>query len=116
MAFWNCGGNNLQGRTPKIKALASINNLDIFGVVECCLKNKDDKTLVEMAGYDLLVEEGINATKRAAARVVVYIKSTLAYQQVKVLNNDLNLIPDVWLKAGHKGKRRSTYAFTYREW
>ena len=114
MAFWNCGGNNLQGRTPKIKALASINNLDIFGVVECCLKTEDDKSLVNMDGYDLLVEGGISVTRRAAARVVVYIKSTLAYQQVKVLNNDL--IPEVWIKAGHKGKRRSTYAFVYREW
>ena len=98
----------------EIKALTSLNRLDMFGVVECCLKLEDDKSLVEMEGYDLLIEEGIYEKRRSAARVVVYIKSNLAYQQLQVQNHDL--IPEVWLKAGHKGKKRSTYAFIYREW
>ena len=114
VACWNCGGNNLKRRMPEIKALANINKLDILGVVECCLKSDDDKALVDMEGYDLLVEDGINMKRRAAARVVVYIKSSLAYQQVHVIYQDL--IPEVWLKAGHKSKKRSTYAFVYREW
>ena len=70
VACWNCGGNNLKGRMPEIKALANINKLDILGVVECCLKSDDDKALVDMEGYDLLVEDGINMKRRAAARVV----------------------------------------------
>ena len=114
VACWNCGGKNLVGRISEIKALAILNRLDIFCVVECCLKVEDDRSLVEMEGYDLLVEEGIYEKRRSAARVVVYIKSNLAYQQLKVRNHDL--IPEVWLKAGHKGKKRSTYAFLYREW
>ena len=60
------------------------------------------------------MEGSISVKRRSAARVVVFLKSNLAYQQLKVLNHDL--MPEVWLKAGHKGKKRSTYAFLYREW
>ena len=60
------------------------------------------------------MEGSISVKRRSAARVVVFLKSNLAYQQLKVLNH--YLMPEVWLKAGHKGKKRSTYAFLYREW
>ena len=104
VACWNCGGNNLQGRMNEIKALASINKLDIFGVVECCLKAEDDKTLVEMEGYDLLVEGGISVRRRSAARVVVFIRSSLAYQQLKVLNHEFKHISPYRLGQGRGGR------------
>ena len=91
---------------------AYVNQLDILRVVECCLKSEDDKALVGMEGYDLLVEDGINMKRRAAARVVVYIKSSLAYQEVHVIILLIlliyqDIIPEVWLKAGHKGHSMS---------
>ena len=64
VACWNCGGNNLQGRMSEIKSLLSINRLDIFGIVECCLKAEYDETLVNIEGYDLLVEGGISVKRR----------------------------------------------------
>ena len=48
VACLNCGGHNLQGQMSEIKSLLSINKLDIFGIVECCLKAEYDKTLVDI--------------------------------------------------------------------
>ena len=68
VACWNCGGNNLHGRINEIKALLSINKLDILGIVECCLKAEYNKMLVNIEGYDLLVEGGISVKKKISSK------------------------------------------------
>ena len=48
------------------------------------------------------------------SRVVAFIKEELSYEVVKK-NMEGDLMPEIWLRLGHKGKRRMLLGFVYRE-
>ena len=69
---------------------------------------------VKIPGYTLLWDAGRENTLKNSSRVVVYIKEELTYDLVKTNMQD-DLMPEVWLRLGHKGTRRTLVGFIYRE-
>ena len=69
---------------------------------------------VEIPGYVLKWDAGRNNQNKKIARVVVYIKEELSFDMMTVHMKD-DLMPEVWLKIGHKGTRRTLLGFVYRE-
>ena len=86
----------------------------ILGLSECELKkvgNKYDESKLKVPGYDLLFPN--SWSEHGHARVVVYVKKSLDYQQVPDLQDDL--VPSIWLKAGFKNSKKLYICHTYRE-
>ena len=64
-----------------------------------------------IAGYDLLFPS--SWTSHGFAQVVIYIKSSLEYEQIHELQDDL--IQSIWVKTGFKNSRKILFCHTYRE-
>ena len=69
---------------------------------------------VEIPGYVLKWDAGRNNQNKKIACVVVYIKEEMSFDMMTVHMKD-DLMPEVWLKIGHKGTRRTLLGFVYRE-
>ena len=68
----------------------------------------------EIPGYVIRWDTGRENRNKKIAWVVVYIKEELSFDVMKEhMKNDL--MPEVWLKIGHKGTRRTMLGFVYRE-
>ena len=57
---------------------------------------------------------GIENSLKKNSRVVAYAKEELSYQVMKVYMGG-DLMPEIWLKLGHSGTRRTIVGFVYRE-
>ena len=51
---------------------------------------------------------------KANSRIVAYIREDLSFEVVKTMMKD-DLMPELWIKLGHKGTRRTLVGFIYRE-
>ena len=69
---------------------------------------------VEIPGYNLVWDRGREIMTKQNSRVVIYIKEELSYEVVKN-NMEGDLMPDIWIKLGHKGTRRTLVGMIYRE-
>ena len=86
----------------------------ILGLSECELKKVNgnyDVDKLKIPGYDLLFPK--SWTEAGFARVVIYVKKTLHYQQVHDLED--SLVQTVWLKGGFKGSKPIYFCHGYRE-
>ena len=89
-------------------------NLDCLGVTEANLRKEADLQDVSIPGYKLVCDLGIKNNVKQNSRVVAYVKEELSYQ---VMENYMggDLMPEIWLKLGHKGTKRTLIGFVYRE-
>ena len=89
-------------------------NIDYLGVTEANLKIEADMNEVEIQGYRLVWDAGREHPQKRNARVVVYIKEELSYNVMsKYMGGDL--MPEVWIKLGHAGTKRTLVGTVYRE-
>ena len=78
------------------------------------LRKGADLKEVEVQGYELVWDEGRENTEKKNARVVLYIKEELSFDIVKKhMGNDL--MPEVWIRLGHSGTKRTLIGIVYRE-
>ena len=81
----------------EVKNIIKEKSPHIFGLSECELRkvnNVYDEEKLKIPGYDLLFPK--SWTEHGFARVIVYVKKTLKYEQVYDIEDDL--VQSVWLK------------------
>ena len=88
--------------------------LDCLGVTEANIRKEADLQDVKIAGYNLVCDLGIENSVKKNSRVVAYVKEELSYQVMKSYMGG-DLMPEIWLKLGHKGTKRTLVGFVYRE-
>ena len=98
----------------EIRTLLLEHDIDCLGINEANLKKGADMEAVHIPGYVLKWDEGRENETKEVARVVVYIKEELSFDIVANLMQD-DLMPEVWLRLGHRGTRRTLLGFVYRE-
>ena len=85
-----------------------------MGITEANLKKEANLEEVGIPGYNLVCDMGIENKIKKNSRVVAYVKEELSYEVVKKYMGG-DLMPEVWLKLGHAGTKRSLVGFVYRE-
>ena len=113
---WNKGGANqeLRKKINEITILLHEEKLDCLGVTEANLMKGANLEEVNIPGYNLIHDMGIDNKTKKNSRVVVYVKEELSYEVMKKhMGGDL--MPEIWLKLGHKGTKRTIVCFVYRE-
>ena len=113
---WNKGGANqeLRKKINEITILLHEEKLDCLGVTEANLMKGANLEEVNIPGYNLIHDMGIDNKTKKNSRVVVYVKEELIYEVMKKhMGGDL--MPEIWLKLGHKGTKRTIVLFVYRE-
>ena len=105
---------SLKNKVSEVKNIIKAEKPHIFGLSECEMrksKNVSIEKQLKISGYNLLLPKSweFNDT----ARLVVYIKSSLEYEQVKDLENES--VQSIWVKAGFKNSRKVLFCHAYRE-
>ena len=116
IGVWNKGGANqeLKKKINEITIVLHSQKLDCLGITEANLRKEADLQEVSIPGYKLVQDMGMDNNVKKNSRVVVYIKEDLSYQVMKNLMGG-DLMPEVWLRLGHTGTRRTLVGFIYRE-
>ena len=116
IGVWNKGGANqeLKKKINEITIVLHSQKLDCLGITEANLRKEADLQEVSIPGYKLVHDMGMDNNVKKNSRVVVYIKEDLSYQVMKNLMGG-DLMPEVWLRLGHIGTRRTLVGFIYRE-
>ena len=105
---------SLGNKISEIKNIVKQHSPHILGISESELRkvqNTYDEKKLKVPGYDLLFPKSWGT--HGHARVVVYVKSSLHYQQVHELEGDV--VQSVWLKGGFKNSKKVYYCHAYRE-
>ena len=105
---------SLGQKLSDVKNIVREQNPHIFGLSECELRkvnNSFDEKKLKIPGYNLLFPK--SWSRYGIARVVVYVKKTLRYEQVPDLENDD--IQSVWLRGGFKNCKDIYFCHMYRE-
>ena len=89
-------------------------NVDCLGVTEANLKKEASLEDVGIPGYNRVCDMGIENRVKKNSRVVAFVKEELSYEVVKK-HMAGDLMPEIWLKLGHKGTKRTLVCFMYRE-
>ena len=89
-------------------------NLDCLGITEANLKKDAVMEKVEIPGYKMVCDGGIEHRVKKNSRVVAFVKEELSYEIVRK-NMEGDLIPEIWLRLGHRGTKRTLVGFVYRE-
>ena len=116
LAAWNKGGSNqeLRKKRNEIEAHLLEQNIDCLGIMEANLRQGADMAEVDIQGYNLVWDKGREIKSKQNSRVAIYIKDELSYEVVeKYMEGDL--MPEVWIKLGHKGTKRTLVGMIYRE-
>ena len=113
---WNKGGANqeLRKKINEITILLHEQNLDCLGVTEANLQKDANLEDVNIPGYSLVHDMGKENNMKKNSRVVAYIKEELCYEIVRK-HMEGDLMPEIWIKLGHAGTRRTLVCFVYRE-
>ena len=89
-------------------------NIHCLGITEANLRVGAVMEEVNITGYNLAWDGGRDNKVKANSRVVAYIREDLSFEVVKTMMKD-DLMPELWIKLGHKGTRRTLVGFIYRE-
>ena len=113
---WNKGGAN-QDLCKKINEIEMIlldKSLDCLGITEANLKKDAIMQKVEIQGYKMICDAGVENRLKKNSRVVAFVKEELSYE---VVTNNMkgDLMPEIWLRLGYRGTRRTLVGFVYRE-
>ena len=98
----------------EIQTLLHDEDIDCLGITEANLGGSADMEEVEIPGYVLRWDAGRENPMKNNSRVVVYVKEELNFELVRDYMKD-DLMPEIWLRLGHKGTRRTLVGFIYRE-
>ena len=91
-----------------------IGKIHCLGIAEANLRAGADLKEVHIPGYRLVWDGGRENKEKSNSRVVAYIQEDLSFEVVKTkMQGDLT--PELWLRLGHKGTRRTLLGFIYRE-
>ena len=105
---------SLANKISEVKNIVVEHQPHILGISECELKkvaDKFDESRLKVPGYDLIFPK--SWTTHGLARVVIYVKKTLEYDQVHELQS--NEVQSIWLRAGFKKGKKLYICHTYRE-
>ena len=116
IASWNKGGANQELRKKKneIELQLYSRNIHCLGITEANLREGQDLEEVTIPGYTLLWDSGRENITKANSRVVAYIQEDLSFEVVKSKMGG-DMMPELWIRLGHKGTRRTLVGFVYRE-
>ena len=89
-------------------------NIHCLGITEANLRVGAVMEEVNITGYNLAWDGGRDNKVKANSRIVAYIREDLSFEVVKTMMKD-DLMPELWIKLGHKGTRRTLVGFIYRE-
>ena len=98
---------SLRNKLSDVKLLIKQHKPHIFGISECELKktNNWDLNHLKIPGYDLLLPKSWDI--HGFARIVIYVKSTVEYEQITELEHDL--IQSIWIELGFKNCKKVMY-------
>ena len=103
---------SLYNKISEVKRLVKQERPHILGISECELKKSHlDENKLKVPGYDLVLPKSRQV--HGKARVVVYIKKSLFYEQLGDLEHED--IQSVWFRAGLKNMKKIYYSHQYRE-
>ena len=89
-------------------------NIDCLGVTEANLKTNAAMEKVVISGYKMVCDKGMNHPVKQNSRVVAFVKEELSYELVEKYMEG-NLMPEIWLRLGHRGTKQTLIGFVYRE-
>ena len=102
----------IRNKVSELKNIIKQESPHIFGLSECDLRREGFNTdTLKIPGYEVLFPKSWNV--HGFARVLVYVKKTLNYEQVHDLEDDL--IQSVWLRGGFKNGKVIYFSHAYRE-
>ena len=102
----------LYNKTSEIKKLVKEEKPHILGISETELrKTSHDLDKLKVPGYVLLLPKSWECSGKA--RIVVYVKKTLEYEQLLDLEHEE--VQSIWIKAGFKSSNKIFYSHQYRE-
>ena len=93
----------------EIQTLLYDEDIDCLGITEANLGVNADMEDVDIPGYVLRWDAGRENQTKKNSRVVVYVKEELNVEVVKEYMKD-DLMPELWLRLGHRGTRRTKEA------
>ena len=105
---------SLNRKVGEIKKLIKEHAPHVLGLSECELKkvnNQYDETKLKIPGYNVLFPK--SWSQLGYARVIVYVKKSLEFEQVHMLEDEK--VQSIWLKAGFKNARKIYMCHGYRE-
>ena len=105
---------SLQNKVSEVKCIIKNHNPHIIGLSECEIRksqNSFDEAKLKIPGYNILFPKSWSVY--GFARIIVYVKSSLNYEQVDDLEDEV--VQSVWLKAGFRNSKQVYYCHTYRE-
>ena len=116
IAAWNKGGasQDLWKKINEIEIMLHENNIDCLGVIEANLQTNAVMEKVAIKGYKIVCDMGRQHHVKKNSRVVAFVKEELSYDLVEKYMGD-NLMPEIWIKLGHRGTKRTLVGFIYRE-
>ena len=96
----------------EVKCLVKEHNPHIFGISETELtQNRIGEKELKIPGYDVLFPN--SWSRFGYARVLVYVRKTFKYAQIKDLQDDK--VQTVWLKGGYRNSKDIYFCHAYRE-
>ena len=102
----------LKNKVDEVKNIIKQENPNIFGLSECDLRKENcNVNSLKIPGYVALFPKSWNI--HGFARVVVYVKKSLHYEQVFDLEHDL--VQSIWVKGGYKNGKKIYFCHAYRE-
>ena len=105
---------SLSNKVIEIKKIVAEQNPHILGLSECEMRKINgqfDEKKLKVPGYNLLFPKSWNS--HGFARVLVYIKKTLQYQQVTDLEDELT--QSIWVKGCLRNSKGILFCHFYRE-
>ena len=104
---------SLVNKVFEVKNIIKEERPHIFGLSECELRKGGnlDESKLRIPGYTILYPKSWES--HGFARVIVYVKKNLEFEQVMEFDDDL--VQAVWVRAGFKGQRKVYYCHFYRE-
>ena len=103
---------HLRYKVNEVKNIIKKHSPNILGLSECELKKENiNVNELKIPGYQILFPKSWNL--HGFARVVIYVKKSLEYQQVFDLED--NLVQSIWLKGGYKNGKKIYFCHAYRE-
>ena len=69
---------------------------------------------VSIEGYKMVCDKGIQHQVKQNSRVVAFVKEELSFDIVEKYMEG-NLMPEIWIRLGHRGTKITLVGFIYRE-
>ena len=116
LAAWNKGGSNqeLKKKRNEIEVLLQEQDIDCLGIMEANLRKGAEEAEVHIEGYKIVWDEGRENKVKQNSRVAMYIKDELSHEVIRK-HMEGDLMPEIWVRLGHKGTSRTLIGMVYRK-